>query len=308
MTNTQKVRWTIALSLLGVGAMAVPRLSLLPRDVSAPAALYDKLHPARASQTVIAGDSRVMRGVSPGALLEAAGSTGEAINLGFAAVGYSSEYLDAIAAACAADCVIVLGITPLSLTPRASEANVFLANRERPEAELWLEAQVGSLLALTAPLDISDTLAAVTGKSRPVFDVRNHEDGWAETYRDPEAPGEALRLYPAQFAHNRVSPEVERRLMDRVEEWSSPSRGWKVVGFRPPTTPAMERLEAEDGGFSEESFVAEFEARGGAWITLPNRGFDTYDGSHLRGDAAREASRAIGAQIRGLLTPGAAVE
>ena len=75
-----------------------------------------------------------------------------------------------------------------------------------------------------------------------------------------------------------------------------------MLGFRPPTTPAMLDLEERLSGFDEARFARRFEEAGGSWVALAREGWRSYDGSHLHEDSARrlsdELARAIAQRRR----------
>jgi hypothetical protein len=54
----------------------------------------------------------------------------------------------------------------------------------------------------------------------------------------------------------------------------------------------------ERSGFDEKTFVVRFEAAGGIWLNLDQTAYHTYDGSHLREDAAVELSGDVARLMR----------
>jgi hypothetical protein len=58
----------------------------------------------------------------------------------------------------------------------------------------------------------------------------------------------------------------------------------------------MVALEAERSDFDEPAFAEAFERAGGAWLRFSGS-YHSYDGSHLREDAARALSRDVATVI-----------
>ena len=61
-----------------------------------------------------------------------------------------------------------------------------------------------------------------------------------------------------------------------------------VYGFIPPSCREMYEMEDRISGFNEKEFISRFEAAGGVWIDIDPGGYHSFDGSHLRDDAALE--------------------
>jgi hypothetical protein len=249
---------------------------------------------------VLAGDSRVYRGVSPAAMAKVLPGMRIA-NYGFSSVALVPAYLGTAVEKldpAAAVRVLVIGVTPFSLTPRATRDSGFLLVEPVPSAELWMRWRLRTYL---------DAFSPVWPKTfRPIFQTaRNsagqgfylgHEDGWIASDWEPRNPEYALEGYRLNLMDNQVSPAQVAELMAWIRGVAR--SGTKVFGFRPPNTRAMVALEDSVGNFDAKAFVSAFEQAGGKWLPFPSDAYETYDGSHLTAAAAEAFSADLAGRIR----------
>jgi hypothetical protein len=271
----------------------------------------DKLAWRRCADLVAAGDSRVYMGISP-AVIERHLPGARVVNFGFSAVGYSPDYLAAVERVLdgsAAERIILLGVTPHSLTPNACRRSGFTDTRERATRQdatcLELEARFGRFFE-RVPLD--DTVDRMLGvRTAGQYLTRYHADGWMEILRAHRDPELAIRLWEGdpKVHDNPVDPNVVQRLVAAVRRWTA--AGIRVYGFRPPISAAMCRIEQTLAPFDEAAFVRRFQAAGGRWIDVAPERYPTYDGHHLHRDVAVRLSGDLAAHILATLpAPGAA--
>jgi hypothetical protein len=237
------------------------------------------------ADVVVAGDSRVYRGVSPAAVSRVLPDQ-RILNFAFDGTGYDRAYLAAIERVLdpgSASPAVLLGISPHSLTPRAVVESGF-RTRPKPTSEPW------SVAAELAPY--RDRVSRALSPIREA-EIRTpwkhyyqefHADGWVASGRRPEQPGIALGSYESRFVNNAVSSGQIEDVLAAVAGWSG--RGVRVFAFRPPTCSGMVELENRLSGFDEAVFVRRFEAAGGVWLAVSQTDYYSYDGSHLRADAA----------------------
>ncbi len=292
---------TLVSAVAAVAAVALVR----PRtmiDTGQPPEEYwaEKVRWRGIADLVIAGDSRTYKSLSPGEMKKAL--PGRRIyNFGFSAAAYTDEYLQAVEDVldpASRAKTILLGVTGSSLTPRAANANGFIEER-KPKAEK--KQTFLSDDERFAPVRLKNLPSLLFSSSRwsRTFYNEYHPDGWIAAWTVPEMPDEALTVYRDVFHNNRISPEAEERLLRRVAQWRA--RGIRVLGFRPPISSAMVKLERDLGGFDEREFVPRFERAGGIWIDVPVDRFESYDGSHLRRDAAVRFSRLMADRVSAAL-------
>lgn len=248
------------------------------------------------------GDSRIYRGLDPGAFEQRLG--GRCLNFGFSSAGFSRAYLDAIEQAIdpkAPRAIVVIGVTPWALTPASLQRNGFTdaveQRRQTPWPVAWLQLTERARTAFDRyPLEqlwaARETHRAKAQAYAQVF----HLNGWVESDYHPRDPERGLAIAAEVHAHdNRVSPAVLDQLEQRIATWRA--RGWIVVGFRPPTPPAVVRLTDELSGFDEAQVAARFQRAGAIWIPVSPDRFATYDGSHLVGTEAKRLSEELVREI-----------
>ncbi len=250
---------------------------------------------------VIAGDSRVYRGVSPEAM-ESALPDRRIANFGFSACGFSKPYLKATEALLdhnSTQPTIILGVTASTLTPSATKENGFLSLRKLRQFQLAQLALLGRVSFFFSPYDLEE-VQNLFRKSKVGYTLVWHTDGWVQSRKVPEDPTEAVRIYRRQAKkarwRSRVSEPIVANLLETVREWRR--RGILVYAFRPPTPQAMVEVETTFMKFDEAAFVQQFQEAGGVWLPFQAEQYHSYDGSHLRDDAAVEFSTDLGRALR----------
>ncbi len=241
---------------------------------------------------VIAGDSRIYRGVSPEAMSTVLEDK-TILNFGFSAAGHSPTFLKAAEAKLDRNGskILVLGITPYSLTEVASVNKHYMENLSttrlkkltRPMERVWSPEETKR---------VYQYLAGTLDNYRQT----PHADGWIESTRVPPDPTIALKTYRNLFRTRQASQRVQDELFEYIRD--AKLRGVRVFAFRPPTTPAMESLENKHSGFDEQEFIPRFIEAGGNWITHEDRFcYTTHDGAHLTATSAVVFSKYLARSI-----------
>lgn len=266
-----------------------------PRDE--PAFWIRKVNWGPDFDAVVAGDSRVNRGVSPAAMQTTL--PGKKIaNFAFSGAGLTGEYLAASArllAPTAIPPVIVLGITPRSLTPVAAENHDYRAWAKTRAIERWGLAQLSDVLFFLTP----ENPVLLFGRpiaGAPRYQQNPHETGWLPVNRIPRDPDASLDEYVSLFAKTQVSDQVVRELVSAVGGWHE--RGISVFAFRPPTSRWMIELEDTRSGFQQNAVRDALERVGAKWLEVGGDAYHTVDGNHLTPDSAIEFSADLGAMLR----------
>ncbi len=266
-----------------------------------------KLKWKHCADLVVAGDSRVYHGVSPAAMKEILPET-RVLNFGFANCAYTERYLRCAESVLDPDSdrrILVLGITPLSLTAGAAQRNEFLETLNKTSNQRFMALHFGWIMSLFKPIPVQELFERKTRLNplTPSDPVRNYRcyypDGWVAGYNDPENLQEGLDLYSLRFESNDfgpVSPEIVDGLIKQVAQLHL--RGIEVYGFRPPSCPAMETIENTKSGFNEESLAERFVESGGVWLEFDPAGYATFDGSHLKPESAQRLSRDLAQRIK----------
>lgn len=280
-----------ALAILSIGLLRPDNDgSGLPRD------LYwvRKISWPSRFDIVVAGDSRILIDVSPAAMREVMPEL-RIGNFGFEGNGFSPDYCEAIEKLIDPSSetrIIVLGITPSSLTEISIQSNNFIWLREKHTIEIQLQAQAGTLSHYFRPFEfIPLNKGIIEGGVAHIY----YSDGWVACSLVPERPEWSLGDYENIFKENKVDPEIVNGLIGKVHKWKS--KGISVYGFFPPTTEAMRALELRLSGIDEASFITRFQEAGGIWLHFPNGRYPSYDGSHLSDYAAVDFSKDLAGSI-----------
>jgi len=257
------------------------------------------------ADVVIAGDSRVLNGVSPQAMDEGLPDR-RILNYGFLGAGYSAEYLDATAATLRPDGpgrIIVLGITPHSLCRFAMKENDFREQRKlaRSAAHRFKLRWMSKGMHFVEPIDVLELRMIPVRFEGQVREYRRYfRNGWVAVRRDVIDHETAVRRMRGVFKEQgrQVDPEAVNHLMATVRRWRG--EGIAVYAFRPPNIREMFDMEDAVSGFDEAAFAKAFEQAGGVWLSFPADAYDSHDGTHLSEWAAREFSRDLSRRIRNI--------
>lgn len=249
---------------------------------------------------VVAGDSRIYRGVSPDDLLMPLGNGVDAINLGYSSAGFDKKYRSFILSKLDKKGkvkTVVVGLTPHCFTPDALENGHFHEIRATTNADLLTILYLEPILKFFEPRKIKAIFKL--NFNHPSNSLEKfHNNGWAESDNLKGDSLAALKNYSKVFVDNTVNEEAVNEFMVWIDSVSN--AGIQVIGFRPPTTPQMRALEDSLSGFDEEKVRQQFESNGGYWMDVKDEDYSSYDGSHLRSSASRKLSREIGEVIKRL--------
>jgi len=293
----ERAAWALCLA----GGMVLLLGSTRLDDNSGP--LVIKYGWAGCADVVVTGDSRTGNGVSPGQMKQSLQGL-RIVNYAFGGNGYSSEYLTAIENVLDPhnpNKMIILGISPQSLTEAMAARNSFLQARQSYSyCSVTVAQSFRKLLRLTKPLKFNELFGGMfVPPDRRRRYCQSFPDGWVSTYYVPPLRDFNCYLQGAVniFDNNPVSPQIVANLLLRITLWRQ--RGIKVYAFRPPTIREMVEIENSHGGFEEQKFVAAFEKAGGKWLNVDQFRYDSLDGCHLNRIGALQFSRDLALVIAG---------
>jgi len=294
---------TLTLALLLVGATALRRGPDDGEALKADLFWAQKLSWHAEASCVIAGDSRACRALVP-AILDESIPQQQTLNFAFDSSGYSAAYLEAIEAVLNPEApkrIILLGITPYSLTPAASQNSEFEYRRGWMPFQSMTSLYAKQSLRYVHPMRIDrayDELVAPTPKQ--ITDAERdrafNKDGWLAMNRYDGREDIYADHYRASFKGNRVDSVIVEQLLDRVRRWRK--LGIRVIAFRPPASRIIYNIENEHSGFDEAAFREAFDTVGGEWIEIDATGYVTYDGSHVGREEAVRFTSNLAQQIR----------
>jgi len=245
------------------------------------------------------GDSRVFRGISPDDF-EAEFNGFETYNYAFWSNGMGRIYLEGMERKLDTGSnlqLIVLGVSPHSLTPNAAKCDHYRYEMGRSKEQVLQNLYLSKVEKVFAPYGVLELTEKALKKSKPAnYRINYHQNGWVESYWIQPDTGYSAQFYEDIFTDNRISSEVMDVLMEFVERWTR--MGIHVAGFRPPTSNTIRMLEHERGGFVEEEFVERFTGAGGMWIPLENDAYKTFDGNHVEHLSAMHLSADLARMIQ----------
>lgn len=256
----------------------------------------------RSSETypiVFGGDSRVFRGLSPADFSEEFYGI-ESFNYAYWANGYGKGYLMGIEEKLDSTAdfrLILLGLTPHSLTPKTAKSAHYHWEKSRSKEHVLQSLYLSKVQEVFAPYGALELVDKLTGKSKPNnYRITYHSNGWVESYWMVPDTSHSARFYKDLFTDDPVSQEVIDGLMEFVSRWTS--EGIYVVAYRPPTSHTIRGYEHELGGFVESDFVEQFQNAGGFWIPVSPDDYQTFDGSHLEHQSAKRLSTDLAREIK----------
>ena len=281
-----------ALLVLATGIYAHHDITGVPEDV-----YWDsKVRWRACADCVVAGDSRAYVGLAP-FVMSATLPDRRIRNFGFSACGYRPDYLESVETVLdphSDNPSIILGITPHSFTKQPTVDSEFQLRSTQPDASNRYLAELTWRLRSFA---LKSVVATWLPMCRPSHYYRHYfEDGWVAASIAPAEPELTLSYYRDTLEAYQVEPGMIASVLDFTRKWTA--QGIRVYAFRPPSGHAMLELENSLSGFREDEFVAQFTAAGGVWLETDQLGYSSYDGSHLRWDAAEQLSRDLAQAIR----------
>ncbi len=239
---------------------------------------------------IIAGDSRMNRGLAPEILSPSLGGI-KVTNFAFSGGGFEPNYLKALTElALPRKSTIVLGITPRSLTELAAKTSGFQTWYHTSSLERTNLAALHKIDLFLTPENPVMLIGRVVGHG-PKYGQEMHEGGWLPGSRIPEDPRASINEYTDIFKRNKVSPEILSRFIAQIREWTK--SGITVFCLRPPTTPEIVALENEKSGYDEASIRESVTSAGGIWLEIRQDKYPTFDGNHLTKQGAIDFSRDV---------------
>jgi hypothetical protein len=241
------------------------------------------------ADVVLAGDSRVLIGLSPAEMSKILGPK-RIYNFGFGGGWYSPEYLQAVEDLLdpAGDSkMIILGISPHSLTKRDPETGDFFEIHRLSEQDRFMNTHFARLTYFFEPRSFNDAMVALFPSHAQ---TRTHRtfcaDGWISVHKEPCSISQSIKKYHG-FYQKRIADEWNiANIMKAVSEWVC--EGISVYGFLPPSCKEMYELEVKVSGFDQADFIARFEKAGGIWIETDPCAYYSFDGSLLQDFSALE--------------------
>lgn len=285
---------SLALTVAMLLAVAGVRPQLEPFRRGLPEPLFWQLKVTAARHDVLVlGDSRALQGLAPDALRYTWSPSLRALNFAFHSVNYDRRYLEAgrrklDTRRCP---VAILGLTTRSLSQIPDSGNGFLGSRDRARG-----ASINRLWYRFEPL-AWDRLLWTGLLPSGAWEVQEHRgDGFVYADRQPFSLERELRWYRSALGPAEEAPTLIDDVVTTIRHWRSD--GIEVVAVRMPVAAEIADIEAERSSLDWTRVRRRIEGAGGRWLQVADGApFQTYDGSHLRGDEALRFSEALGTAL-----------
>ncbi len=253
----------------------------------------DKSQWKHCADMVLAGDSRVLMGLSP-AEMEKILTDLQIVNYSFGGVWYSRDYLEAIENVLDPNSntkAIVLGISPRSLTEgtKNNKGN-FTEVHNAHKKDAVLELFFAPVLQFLEPMSFDDAIdGAFPSLASSTVRMTYCPDGWVSATCEVNRRGKwAVNRYRRIYSKYEVLESTIQNVTDYASKWSE--KGVRVYGFFTPTCQEMAEIEKNLDSFNQLKFIKEFEHSGGIWIDVNQTDYNSFDGCHLQDKAAVEFS------------------
>lgn len=233
---------------------------------------------------VVIGDSRVYRGFNPEVVQQKTQLKG--INLGFSSAGFSTPLFDLAEKhlKSAGPRIIVIGLTPHSLTDEAAANKHLMEWVKKPFSErqtiLLLEPFIIFASSEVLSLDNTD----------PNYIQNYTRSGFVASDYKTRNQAEALKSYRETFTKYGLSKNVIETLKGQIAKWKA--EGIQVYFYIPPVAEELHKLEDELTGFYSSEIPASLVQAGAEQIPLSNN-WISYDGSHLIAEHANRLSTEV---------------
>lgn len=245
---------------------------------------------------VIAGDSRVYRGISPLHIQKGlAGIDLNVLNFGFSSAGFSQNYLELAVSKFHPNSevkILLLGVTPHSLTSKAFENEHLNSFLEFSAFDNFKSKYLFDFLNFFSPYHLSD-LEPIEEKN---YQEEFKEGGWSAAYYLKPDSTVALESYYKTFTEYQVE---EKNVTSFIYTLNSIlNQDITIIAFRPPSTSKMTELEDEMSKLDMDLLAQKLKEIGVIWLEFNDNAYASYDGSHLHFKSAEKLSIQIGEIIK----------
>lgn len=250
----------------------------------------NKISNSKKYDIVFIGDSRIYRGINPTIISQITNS--KTVNYGFSAAGLDSNLIFSGIRQLKKDGknIVVFGITPSSFTNEASKNEHLKSLEKISTKDLWIRKNIYPYLSFFDSYNLSEIKKAIKNES---YSQVCQADGFIYSNKFPVDSLAALQDYSDYFKRTSISESQQIKFLNLLKELNV--RGIKCFAFRVPVSSPMSKLESQY--FDFEAFKIKLESIGTHWISVPQNGFISYDGSHLDGPSANKLSSILGDSI-----------
>ena len=235
---------------------------------------------------IIAGDSRVYRGISAQILENQLGLS--SYNLGLSSAIYDSEYLDLISHKIDNRGIIILGLTSHSLA--SNKQNDHLLELEQK----YQNKNSNDLFSIFTKMEIKDFKKLFKFKSSSSsYHQEYNNDGWVASWKDDYTEN-AIEKYKTIFKNF----EFDYDVIEKLCEFKNDNNGLLFYAFRIPSSSKMEILEDNLSTIDFKEVKNRMIECGYSWLEFKNSSnYESYDASHLDKTSAIQLSKELAQKL-----------
>lgn len=239
------------------------------------------------AEVLLVGDSRTLCGLSPKKMQQYLPDS-KIYNYGFGGAWFSTEYLNKVETILNPQSnkrIIVLGITPHSLTKRDMRTGNFYEIMSMPRSEKFFNTRLAKLAYFFEPWSFKEAVEEISpSRNKNHTESVFYPDGWISVDENPGSVEKGLKKYIGYYQERLVDPCNVDNVIRYVDKWVR--QGIRVYGFMPPTCRRMYDLEMKISGIDTAGLIRRFKDARGIWIDTDPAAYDSFDGSHLRDEDA----------------------
>lgn len=285
---------TILVACMGALRPDKTRVGMYPKEYWA-----KKIGWKHCANVILTGDSRTLMALSPTKIKKIL-NYDKIYNYGFGGNWYSVEYLQAVEDLLRpkeVNKVIIMGISPHSLTQGNAERGNFSELSKLSKQEAYLDIHFAPLVNFFEPMSFRDALEGLFPSIASSHTEQIYmPDGFVAVHKTPSNRRNEVKRYRKIYEKSQVSDQTIDNVTRFIKKWTK--ENIKVYGFLLPSCSEMYELERKVSGFNQKEFVKLFEASGGIWVEVNPVRYESFDGSHLQDHAAMEYSRDLAMAIR----------
>lgn len=245
---------------------------------------------------VIAGDSRVYRGINP-YFFDSVFYGKRSYNFGFSSAGMSEDYILKSANMLKSDGagILILGISPNSFLPSSIKNKHYYSLISHNRKDLLIKLDLYPYLHFFDRRTISDFYKF--WKREAYFESFNMESGYVSSDKLPVTPIAAVNAYKKQFQNEQpVSLKTFFKCIIGLRE-----KGINVILVRIPIGLEMKQLEDETCSEFLDELENTCKLNGLLYYDYSAFRYQTYDGSHLSSESSGNFTRFFCTHIASIL-------
>jgi hypothetical protein len=257
-----------------------------------------KTHCSAHYNMVFVGDSRTYHGIVPEKIEHVFSDSINVLNFGYSAAGLNGVLMNMALSKLDYSNnmnVLIIGITPFSLTREAAQNNHIMQEYNRSTFDIADRLYGNKYLKIFEPTTATTLLNKVRGNRNGYYE-RFESNGWVAAHKIPSDTNEAYFIYKKRFNNTHVDQSIIDSIMFLTHKLNK--KNIQVYAYRPPTNKKLKYLEDSLMKFDEKKFIVNFNKVGGKWIEIPDSvAFYAYDGSHLDATSAIKLSEFLGIKL-----------